>query len=47
MKADLGIRCLHMPKDTFKHGATHIIFRASEVLCDVFEVHCNILQTDF
>ena len=24
MRADLDLRCPHMPKDTFSHGAAHI-----------------------
>ena len=25
-QADLGLRCPHMPKDTFSHGAARVIF---------------------
>ena len=39
-QADLGLHCLHMPKDTFPHAMTHIISPTLLAIINQWSLYC-------
>ena len=40
-QADLGLHCLHMPKDKFSHGAAHMVICILKIVCLAYTTMFN------